>query len=265
VVGRASTPPVVLTIGGSDPSAATGIQADLKTFAAHRLYGTSVITAVTTQNSRGVDDVFAVPATVVGTQLAALLEDLPIAAVKVGMLATAEIAAVVAAKARSGALPNLVLDPIMSANGGYRAGVTAAVKRLMPYAAVITPNLDEATALVGWPVTTTADMSGAAAQLAANGAKFVIITGGAAPGDEAVDAMWTPSGTRFLHAPRVPTRNTHGTGCTFSAAVAARLALGDAVPDALAAAKRYVTWALESGMSWRWGGGDTGPLNHLGF
>jgi len=255
---------VVLTIGGSDPSAATGIQADLKTFAAHRLYGTSVITAVTARNSHGVDDVYAVPATVVGTQLAALLEDLPVAAVKVGMLATAEIAAVVAAKARSGALPNLVLDPVMSTSDGYRMGVTAAVKRLIPYAAVITPNLDEASALVGWPVATTADMAGAAAQLAAVGARFVIVTGGAAPGDEAVDAMWTPAGARFLNAPRVPTRNTHGTGCTFSAAVAARLALGDAVPDALVAAKQYVTWALEGAMPWRWRG-EAGPLNHLGF
>jgi hydroxymethylpyrimidine kinase/phosphomethylpyrimidine kinase len=255
---------VVLTIGGSDPSAATGIQADLKTFAAHRLYGTSVITAVTAQNSHGLDDLYAVPATVVGTQLAALLEDLPIAAVKVGMLATAEIAAVVAAKVRAGALPNLVLDPVMSTSDGYRMGVTAAVKALLPYAAVVTPNLDGASALVGWPVATPADMAGAAGQLAADGARFVVITGGGGSGDESVDAMWTPAGARFLHAPRVPTRNTHGTGCTFSAAVAARLALGDAVPEALAAAKQYVTWALEGAMHWRWGG-NRGPLNHLGF
>jgi hydroxymethylpyrimidine kinase/phosphomethylpyrimidine kinase len=243
---------VVLTIGGSDPSAATGIQADLKTFAAHRLYGTSVITAVTAQNSHGLDDLYAVPATVVGTQLAAVLEDLPIAAVKVGMLATAEIAAVVAAKVRAGALPNLVLDPVMSTSDGYRMGVTAAVKALLPYAAVVTPNLDGASALVGWPVATPADMAGAAGQLAADGARFVVITGGAGSGDESIDAMWTPAGARFLHAPRVPTRNAHGTGCTFSAAVAARLALGDAVPEALAAAKQYVTWALEGAMHWRW-------------
>jgi hydroxymethylpyrimidine/phosphomethylpyrimidine kinase len=264
MVGRASTPPVMLTIGGSDPGAATGIQADLKTFAAYRLYGTSVVTAVTARNTHGLDDVFAVPPAVVGTQLAAVIEDLPIAAVKVGMLATAEIAGVVAAKARSGALPNLVLDPVMAAGGGYRMGVTAAVKRLIPYATVVTPNLDEASALVGWPVNTTADMAGAAAQLAAEGAKYVIVTGGAVSGDEAIDAMWTPSGARLLHAPRVPTRNTHGTGCTFSAAVAARLALGDDVPDALAHAKEYVTWALEGAIAWRWRG-ERGPLNHLGF
>jgi hydroxymethylpyrimidine kinase/phosphomethylpyrimidine kinase len=107
-------------------------------------------------------------------------------------------------------------------------------------------------------------MAGAAAQLAAEGAKYVIVTGGAISGDEAIDAMWTPSGARLLHAPRVPTRNTHGTGCTFSAAVAARLALGDDVPDALAHAKEYVTWALEGAIAWRWRG-ERGPLNHLGF
>jgi hydroxymethylpyrimidine kinase/phosphomethylpyrimidine kinase len=258
------TPRVVLTIAGSDPTAGAGIQADLKTFAAHRLYGASVVTAITSQNTRGVDDVFAVPATVVGTQLAGVLSDLKPAAVKVGMLATAEIAAVVAAKARAGELPNLVLDPVLSSSSGYRLGVTAAVKRLMPYATVITPNLDEASALLGWPVASTADMAGAAGQLAAEGARYVVVTGGDAAGDEAVDVLWTPSGARFLRAPRVPTRNTHGTGCTFSSAIAARLALGDAVPDALAAAKEYVTWALQAAADWKLGDG-AGPLNHFGF
>jgi hydroxymethylpyrimidine/phosphomethylpyrimidine kinase len=258
------TPLVAMTIAGSDPTAGAGIQADLKTFAAYRLYGVSVVTAVTSQNTRGVDDVFPVPATVVGTQLAAVLSDFRPAAVKVGMLATAEIAAVVAAKAREGALPNLVLDPVLSSSSGFRLGVSAAVKRLLPYATVITPNRDEASSLVGWQVATTADMAGAAAQLAANGAKYVVVTGGDAAGDEAIDAMWTPHGARFLHAPRVATRNTHGTGCTFAAAIAARLALGDNVPDALAAAKEYVTRALQAAADWQLGGGQ-GPLNHLGF
>jgi len=258
------TPTVALTIAGSDPTAGAGVQADLKTFAAFRLYGASVVTAITSQNSRGVDDVFAVPATVVGTQLAAVLSDLRPAAVKIGMLATAEIAAVVAAKARAGDLPNLVLDPVLSSSSGFRLGVAAAVKRLLPYAMVITPNLDEASALVGWPVSSPADMAGAAGQLAAGGAKYVVVTGGDAAGDESVDAMWTPAGARFLHAPRVATRNTHGTGCTFSAAIAARLALGDAVPDALVAAKEYVTRALQAAADWKLGDG-AGPLNHFGF
>jgi len=259
------TPPVCLTIAGSDPGAGAGIQADLKTFAAHRVYGASVVTAVTAQNTHGVNDVFPVPATLVGTQLAAVLEDMPVAAVKVGMMATAEIAAVIATKARHGGLPNLVLDPVLLSSSGFRLGVVAAVKRLLPYATVVTPNLDEASALVGWPVASVADMAGAAAQIAAEGgAKFVIITGGDAPGDEAVDALWTDAGARFLRAPRIATNNTHGTGCTFSAAVAARLAMGDAVPDALVRAKEYVSWALQGAVDWKLGGGR-GPLNHLGF
>ncbi len=261
-----ATPPVVLSIGATDPTAARGMQADLKTFAAHSLYGASVVTAIATHTAHGIDDLYPVPANVVGNQLAAVLADLPVAAVKVGMLATAEIAAVVAAKARSGALPNLVLDPVITARGGSRLGVTAAVKRLLPYATVVTPNPDEASALLGWPVISTADMAGAACQLASEGAKFVVVTGGSVPGDESVDAMWTPSGARLLHAPRVGTRNASGAGCSFSAAVAAGLALGDGVPDALARAKKYVTWALQGSVGWQWGrNGGRGPLNHLGF
>jgi hydroxymethylpyrimidine/phosphomethylpyrimidine kinase len=261
-----AAPRVVLSIGASDPSGATGIQADLKTFAAHRLYGASVVTAIASHNAHGVDDVYPLPASVVGTQLAALLEELPVAAVKVGMLATAEIGAVVAARARAGALPNLVLDPVMATSGGSRLGVAAAVKRLVPFAAVVTPNLDEASALLGWPVITTADMAGAACQFAAQGARCVVVTGGAVPGEESVGALWTPAGARFLTAPRVGTRNAHGTGCSFSAAVAAGLALGDPVPEALNRAKEYVAWALRGSAEWKWGrNGGKGPLNHLGF
>ncbi len=259
-----SQPPVVLTIAGSDPSAGAGIQADLKTFAAHRVYGTSVITAITSQNTHGVDDVFPVPATVVGTQLAAVVDDLKLAAVKVGMLASAEIAAAVAAKARAGQLPNLVLDPVLHASSGRRLGVKAAVERLIPFATVVTPNVEEASALVGWEIGTTADMAGAAAQLASKGAKYVVITGGDLGGEEAADAVWTDAGVRFLRAPRVATANTHGTGCTFSAAIAARLALGEPVADAVVKAKQYVTRALYGAAGWRLGGG-TGPLDHLGF
>ena len=261
-----ATPPVVLSIGAADPTAAGGIQADLKTFAAHRLYGASVVTAITTQNPHGLDDVYPVPAAVVGNQLTALLSEVPVVAVKVGMLATAEIGAVVTAKARAGLLPNLVLDPVVTTGGGNRMGVTAAVKRLLPYATVTTPNPDEASALLGWPVITTADMAGAACQLATEGAKFVVVTGGALPGEESVDALWTPSGARMLHEPRVGTRNASGTGCSFSAAVAAGLALGDPPPEALTRAKKYVTWALQGSAGWRWGrNGGAGPLNHLGF
>jgi hydroxymethylpyrimidine kinase/phosphomethylpyrimidine kinase len=259
------TPPVVLTIAGSDSSGGAGIQADLKVFSALGCYGASVITAITAQNTRGVTDVYQVPGTVVGTQLAAVLEDMPVEAVKTGMLGTAEVAAVVAGRARDGALPNLVVDPVLKSTSGSRLGVVSAVERLLPYATVITPNLDEASALVGWRVETPADMAGAAAQLASGGAKYVVVTGGDLTGnDEAIDAVWTANGARFLRAPRVRTRNTHGSGCSFSAAIAVRLARGDSVPEALVFAKAYITRAIAGSSGWKLGSGH-GPLDLFGW
>ncbi|SDY76433.1 hydroxymethylpyrimidine/phosphomethylpyrimidine kinase/hydroxymethylpyrimidine kinase / phosphomethylpyrimidine kinase / thiamine-phosphate diphosphorylase [Micromonospora pattaloongensis] len=259
------TPPTVLTIAGSDSGAGAGIQADLKVFASLRLYGTSVVTATTAQNTRGVQDVFPMPGNVVAAQLTSVLDDMPPRAAKVGMLATAEAAAAVAAKARSGLLPNLVIDPVLESSSGRRLGVVSAIERLLPHATVITPNREEASALVGWPVDTPADMAGAAAQLASNGPRYVVVTGGdLVAGDDAVDAVWTEAGARFLHHPRIGTRNNHGTGCTFSAAIAARLALGDAVPEALVFAKEYVARALRGARDWNLGGGQ-GPLDHFGW
>jgi hydroxymethylpyrimidine kinase/phosphomethylpyrimidine kinase len=259
------TPLAVLTVSGSDSSAGSGVQGDLKVFAAMRLYGASVVTAVTSQNTKGVQDVFPMPGTVVAGQLGAVLDDMPISAVKVGMLATAEAAAAVTAKARSGLLPNLVIDPVLSSSTGRRAGVATAIERLLPYAAVATPNREEASALVGWQVATPADMAGAAAQLASNGPKYVVVTGGdLVAGDEAVDAVWTDAGARFLRYPRVLSRNSHGTGCAFSAAIAGRLAMGDAVPDALVYAKEYVARSLLTAREWKLGGGR-GPIDHFGW
>ncbi|MPZ27944.1 MAG: bifunctional hydroxymethylpyrimidine kinase/phosphomethylpyrimidine kinase [Micromonosporaceae bacterium] len=257
------TPPVVLTIAGSDSGGGAGIQADLKTFAAQRCYGASVITAVTAQNTRAVTDVHPVPAATVASQLDAVLADLPVAAVKTGMLGSPEIAEVVAERARSGALPNLVVDPVLVASTGYQLGVVAAIERLLPYAVVITPNLAEAAALTGGPVGTPAEMAAAAAELAGHGPAHVVVTGGDQPDqDQAVDAMWTGGRVRFLRLPRVPTGNTHGSGCTFSAAIAARLARGATVPEAVEAAKSYVARALAGGAGWRVGGG-IGPLDHF--
>ena len=257
-----SQPPVVLTIAGSDSGGGAGIQADLRTFAALDCFGASVVTAVTSQNTTEVRDVFAMPATVVGLQLACVLEDIPLAAVKIGMLATGDIAASVAARARSGELPNLVLDPVLTATTGRRLGVASAVERLLPYATVVTPNVNEASALLGWEVSTPADMAGAATQLASRGAKCVVVTGGDLGGEESVDALWTPSGVRMLRAPRLKTRNSHGTGCTFSAAIAARLAWGYPVEDSVDFAKRFVRAALAGAAEWRLGSG-AGPLNHF--
>jgi hydroxymethylpyrimidine kinase/phosphomethylpyrimidine kinase len=258
-------PPVALTVAGSDSGGGAGIQADLKTFAAHRVYGTSVITAVTAQNSRGVAGVFALPATVVDAQLTAVLGDLCPAVVKVGMLGTVAIAGAVAARARAGELPRLVFDPVLTSSSGHSLGVRAAAERLLPYAAVVTPNLAEASALVGWPVRTPDDMARAAAQIGACGPGCVVVTGGDVSGDEAVDAVWTEAGVRFLRGRRIDTRNTHGTGCTFSAAIAARLARGEPLPKALRGAKAYVSRSLAGAVSWRLGDGAHGPLDHLGF
>lgn len=258
-------PPVVLSIGGSDSAGGTEIQGDLKVFAALGAYGACVLTAVTAQNTKDILDVFPLPANVVGTQLSAVLDDLPIAATKTGMLASAEIAAAVTAKARGGALPNLVVDPVLKSSTGRRLGVVTAIERLLPYATVATPNLDEASALVGWRIDTPTDMAGAASQLASNGPKHVVITGGdLANPKECVDAVWTDAGVRFLRAPRVASRNNHGTGSAFAAAIAVRLALGSSVADALVYAKRYVTRALTGATGWQLGSGH-GPLDHFGW
>ncbi|NUO57177.1 MAG: bifunctional hydroxymethylpyrimidine kinase/phosphomethylpyrimidine kinase [Hamadaea sp.] len=257
------TPPVALTVAGSDPGGGAGIQADLKVFAAHGCYGTSVITALTAQNTLGVHDLYLIPSPVVGTQLAAVLDDMPVAAAKVGMLASAQAAAEVAARARNGAFPHLVIDPVLRASTGRSLGVRAAIERLLPYATVVTPNREEASALVGWEVTTPADMAGAASQLASGrGDVTIVITGGDLPGEESVDVVWTQHGAKSLRARRVPTPNNHGTGCTFSAAITALLAHGAEVDNAIRLAKEYVARALTGAVDWRLGAG-AGPLDHF--
>jgi hydroxymethylpyrimidine kinase/phosphomethylpyrimidine kinase len=257
--------PVVLTVGGSDSGAGGGIQADLKVFAALRTYGVSVVTAVTAQNTRVLADVYPLPGNVVAVQINTVLDDMAASAAKVGMLATAEIAASVAAKARAGALPNIVLDPVLRSSRGQRVGLVAAIERLLPYATVATPNREEASALLGWEVVTPADMAGAAGQLASGGARYVVVTGGdMTAGDEAVDAVWTEAGARLLRYPRIVTRNSYGKGCSFSAAIAARLALGDEPTDAIAFAKRYVARALTGARDWKVGAGH-GPIDHFGW
>ena len=257
------TPAVVLTVAGSDSGGGAGIQADLKTFAALRTYGASVVTAVTAQNTVGVAGVHGLPAEVVEAQLDAVLEDLPVRATKVGLISAEEVAAVVMARARDHRLPNLVLDPVLTASTGRRLGMVAAIERLLPYAKVVTPNRDEATDLLGWPVRTLDDMAEAAAQIGSRGAEVVVVTGGDLP-VESVDVVWTVAGARLLSGPRVDTGNNHGTGCTFSAAIAARLAVGDEVLDAVEFAKRYVAAALAGGRDWRIGRG-AGPLDHFGW
>jgi hydroxymethylpyrimidine/phosphomethylpyrimidine kinase len=260
------TPPVVLTIGASDSSGGSGIQADLKTFAATKVYGAAVLTAVVAKNTRATIDVFPVPGNVVSAQLAAVVDDLPLAAVKTGTFPTAEAAATVVAQARAGVLPNLVVDPVLMPTGtNSRRSIAVALERLLPYALVATPNRDEASALLGWQVATPADMAGAAGQLAAGGAKYVVVTGGdLVTGEEAIDAVWVDGSTRYMHSPRIASRNSQGSGAVFSAAIAARLALGDGVLDALTFAKTLVGRAIIDAAEWRLGNGP-GPVDVFGW
>ena len=254
---------VVLTIAGSDSGGGAGIQADLKTFAAHGVHGTSALTAVTAQNSETVTHSLALPPELVVAQIEAVASDMPVAAAKTGMLATSEIVAAVAQAVTRLHLPHLVVDPVMVAKSGDRlldpVAVDAYVQHLFPLAAVITPNLLEAEALLGRPVRTLEDMRQAARDLKALGPRSVLVKGGHLEGD-AVDVFHDGQRLEELPAPRIHTKNTHGTGCTYSAAIAARLALGAGLLEAVTGAKDYVTEAIRGAYSV---GKGHGPLDHF--
>ena len=265
------TPLVALTIAGSDSSGGAGVQADLKAFAACGVFGTSAITALTAQNTTGVRGVHAVPAAFVVEQVEAVLDDLDVAAVKTGMLATAEVVSAVAGLAAAGRLPHLVVDPVMVASSGARLLETAAeqayVEALLPSAEVLTPNLSEAQVLLGRAITTLDEQREAAEALGALGPRAVLVKGGhavAGTGGDAVDVLWDGTQVLELRAPRVVGRNDHGTGCTLASAIAAGLARGDGVVEAVASAKAYVLRALQGGAGWSLGRGH-GPLDHFGW
>jgi hydroxymethylpyrimidine kinase/phosphomethylpyrimidine kinase len=259
------TPPIVLAIGGSDSSGGSGVQGDLRTLAALRVYGASVVTSVFARNSKGTQDVYSIPPSVVTTQLDAVFDDLPVAAVKTGAFATSDACAAVTARARAGGLPNLVVDPVLNSTEGSRKGVTMALERLLPYALIATPNREEASELLGWQVATPADMAGAASQLASNGPKYVVITGGDfVVGSEAIDAFWVDGSVRMLHAPRLTSKNTYGSGGSFAAAIAGRLALGDDPAEAVTRAKSFVSRAISDAVEWKMGAGS-GPIDHFGW
>ena len=255
--------PVALTIAGSDSGAGAGIQADLKTFAAFEVYGTSAITAVTAQNTPGVTAVEELPTGMIGGQIDAVVSDMGADAVKTGMLASAAIIETVAERLQAHDLEQVVVDPVMVAKGGDRLlredAVDALIARLLPLALVLTPNAGEAEVLAGRPVTTMDEAKEAAKAIAALGPRYVVVKGGHF-GDDAVDVLF--DGDRFTELPakRVPTTSTHGTGCTFSSAIAAGLANGRGVDEAVADAKKYVTEAI--GRAFPVGAGH-GPLNHF--
>lgn len=254
---------IALTIAGSDSGGGAGIQADLKTFHQFGVFGTSVVVAVTAQNTRGVRSIHPVPADMVRDQLAALAEDLPPAALKTGMLATAPLVQQVAGAIRAYGWTRLVVDPVMVATSGDRLlapdAVQAMRERLMPLAAVVTPNLDEAALLTGEEVADPAAMDRAGRQLLASGAGAVLVKGGHLPGDTVVDVLVTASGTRRFARQRIATTSTHGTGCTLSAAITAGLALGRPLEAAVEDALDYVHRAIASAPGL---GGGHGPLNH---
>lgn len=258
--------PNVLTIAGSDPSGGAGIQADLKTFSALRTYGCAAITALTAQNTRGVTGVHPVPPAFVAQQIDTLTADVALAAAKTGMLADAPIVAAVADALARAALPALVVDPVMVAKSGDRLldrdAVAALRERLLPQATVLTPNLPEAGVLLDRPAPTDrAGMARAAADLAALGPRAVLIKGGHLADGPAVDLLWRDGAVRQFEAPRLATGNTHGTGCTLSAAIAALLATR-AIEDAVAKAKAYVHAAIAAADRLTVGGGH-GPTHHF--
>jgi hydroxymethylpyrimidine/phosphomethylpyrimidine kinase len=253
-----------LTIAGSDSGGGAGIQADLKTFMAHGVYGASAITGVTAQNTLGVRAVELLPPAMVAAQIAAVLEDIGADAVKTGMLGSAAIIATVADSLERFGVGQLVVDPVMIAKSGDRLlaeeAVTALRERLLPLALVITPNLPEAAVLLGRPVREVADMPAAARDLRALGPRYVLLKGGHLPGDEVVDLLDDGQTTVRLESPRIPTRHTHGTGCTLSAAIAALLARGLPVDDAVREARAYLIEAIEHAVAI---GGGHSPVAHL--
>jgi hydroxymethylpyrimidine/phosphomethylpyrimidine kinase len=256
--------PVALTIAGSDSGGGAGIQADLKTFHAFGVFGTSAVTAITVQNTTGVTGVHAIPLDTVRAQIAAVADDLYPAACKTGMLATRELVHAVAAAIREHRLPNYVLDPVMVATSGDRLldedAVDAILSDLLPLAALVTPNLDEAAILAGHDVRTVDDMHRAAAGLLKRGAAAALVKGGHLATPQLVDVLHTSSGQREYTRDRLDTRSTHGTGCTLSAAVAACLARGEALEHAVDQALDFVHRAIAAAPGL---GRGNGPLNHF--
>jgi len=256
--------PVALTIAGSDSGAGAGIQADLKTFAAFGVYGLSVVTAITAQNTVGVRAVQEVDVAVIEQQLDAVAEDFPIAALKTGMLSSAAIIDAVARGVRRRRLTNIVVDPVMVAKSGDRLlredAVAALRERLLPLATVVTPNLPEAETLAGFPIRSMADRLRAGKGILALGPQAVVLKGGHGWEDPVVDLFIDATGQQEFRAPRVPGTSTHGTGCTFSAAITASLARGLPLARAVGDARQYLSQALSDAPGL---GHGHGPLNHF--
>ena len=255
--------PVALSIAGSDSGAGAGIQADLKTFAAFGVYGVTVVTAITAQNTLGVRAIQEIDADVIAAQLDAVAEDFAISALKTGMLSSAAIIETVAAGLQRHRLRPLVVDPVMIAKSGDRLlredAVDALRRKLLPLAYVVTPNIPEAEVLAGRTIRTRDDRVAAARAIMDLGASAVVIKGGHSEDDPIIDLLVDREGIHEYRAARIVTTSTHGTGCTFSAAMTAGLAAGGELPDAVAGAREYLSRALATAPGL---GHGHGPLNH---
>ena len=256
----------VLSIAGSDSGGGAGIQADLKTFSALGCYGMTAITAITAQNTLGVTGIHGVPPDMLRAQIDAVAQDIGVDAVKIGMLASPEVVRVVAQAIRTHRLPHVVLDPVMVATSGDRLiaseTVQVLVNELFPLAAVVTPNLDEAALLLGREIEGIDDLDDAARDLLALGAPAVLLKGGHLKGERVVDLLATRSGLRQrLESARIATHNGHGTGCTLSSAIAAFLAQGHKLPQAVEKARAYILGAIAAGADVHTGQGHE-QLNH---
>jgi hydroxymethylpyrimidine/phosphomethylpyrimidine kinase len=261
------TTPIALTIAGSDSSGGAGIQADLKTFAALGVYGASVITALTAQNTQGVSGIHQVPAEFVTAQIDAVFSDLAVGAVKIGMVAHPPVMDAIAAGLRRWSPKQIVLDPVMVATSGDRLlaadAVDALRTKLIPLASVITPNLPEAAALLDEDIATNeAAVEKQGRRLLALGCKAVLIKGGHGEGAESIDYLVDANGAMSLVAPRIATKNTHGTGCSLSSAVAAELAKGEEMTAAVRNAKAWVSAAIAAADRFSVGHGH-GPVHHF--
>lgn len=254
----------VLTIAGSDSGGGAGIQADLKTFCAFGVYGMTAITAVTAQNTRGVDAIFPLPPSMVAQQIESIMVDIGVDAAKTGMLFSASIIEAVVATLRKWPVEKLVVDPVMVAKSGAllleKDAVEAMSAELFPLAYLVTPNLEEASVLAGFPVRSLEDMEEAARCIWEKGPRYVLVKGGHLPGEEATDVLFDGERYMYFPGPRIATPHTHGTGCTYSAALCALLALGYGVEEAVARAKEYMTIVIAHALPL---GGGFGPTNHL--
>lgn len=256
--------PRVLTIAGSDSGGGAGIQADLKTFTALKVYGMSVITSITAQNTQHVLGIQDLPPAMVGKQFDAVAKDIGIDTAKTGMLSSSQLIEVVARKIKQYKVEKLVVDPVMCAKSGDALlkpeARKALIQKIIPLALVITPNIPEAESLTGLEINNTEDMKKAASAIHLQGPRNVLIKGGHSNDGRSMDLLFDGQKFHFFVGKRYVTKNTHGTGCTLSAAIAAYLALGSAVPNAVRLAKNYVTGAISQSFSL---GSGHGPLNHF--